>query len=449
MKNSRWYLYIVFLIPLILLLISGCIDLDLDITINSDRSGKFGMRVAASDPYYNEFVDEIIEDVLLQDSSARISESYRDNKKVADIELSFQDVSELSAQGFHISHTYSENNHYVEIQEIHGVPVSISLNMPGRIISSNGKASGSRVTWDRAYMNEPYWAESEEAVSLETIFEILVPLLPIIIIAVILLVVSINLLLKFRNKKRMIIPRKIVQSKARNYCRNCGMKVEQGERFCGNCGHPRESNKGLIQSKTYLPQKPFPVFPLIIALVLVVGIVAVLIIINTNDDDLVDKQTDDGFTTENDSKAYSDIDFDEEKEDDSIVTMEETVQDGVTEPETADEKPMSDGIDETEPEDEEPLIEYASIRWDGGMYEGQLKDGVPHGYGSWKDPTGKTYVGDFLQGEMTGYGKMIFPGGEKYIGDFLNGKGHGQGKMIHPDGRSISGTWINGNYQGD
>ena len=446
MGKNRWLLSMIFFILLILFLLSGCVDMELDITLNSDRSGKADMTVTASDPFYNGFVDDIIEDVLRKDSSARITESYINNKKVADIELSFQDVSELSAQGFYISHDHYDDKHYVEIGEIHGVPVSITLNMPGRIISSNGNSSGSRVTWEKAYMSEPYWAESEEAALPQATLASLGPLLFIVI----LVILSITLVIYLRSKgKRKVVPRNIALSKTGNYCRNCGMKVEQAERFCANCGHPQESKEGLIQSDTHFPQKSFPVFPLIISLVFVVGIVAGLIIINTNDDDLVDEQADDGFTTENDSTAYSDINFDEEKEDDSIMSMEDTVQDGITEPETGDEKPMSDGSDEPESEDEEPLIEYGSVPWDGGTYEGQLKDGVPHGYGEWGDPTGKTYVGDFVEGEMTGYGTMVFPDGEKYVGDFLNGKGHGQGVMTHPSGRRVSGTWINGEYQGD
>ena len=103
--------------------------------------------------------------------------------------------------------------------------------------------------------------------------------------------------------------------------------------------------------------------------------------------------------------------------------------------------------EEPEPEDNEDFPEEnESIPWDGGIYIGPLKNGVPHGYGEWSNSDGKTYFGDFIEGKMTGQGIMVFPGGEKYVGDFLDGKGHGQGKMTHPDGRNISGTWINGVY---
>ena len=398
--------------------------MELDITINSNSSGKANITIAATDPFNNGFVDEIIEDIRYKDPQAKIKESYNGLNKVAEIKFSFQDVSELSEYGFYISHNRYDDKHYVEINENTGVPVKLTLNMPGRIISSNGNYSGSRVTWEKAYMSEPYWAESEESGvgSLATVLQI-----------VILVIILTVLILYFWSKKSKVVSSNLGISKHSRYCRNCGMKVAQTERFCANCGHPQEISEGLTRSHGDFSKTAFPVLPLIIAFVFIAGIATVLIIINTSDDDPVAKQTDSTSQVTNELGADY-LGYGENEENNSILELEGSFPDGIT---------------ESESEDEEPSIEYGTISWDGGMYDGQLKDGVPHGYGSWDNPAGKTYVGYFVEGEMTGYGTMVFPGGEKYVGYFLNGKGHGQGVMTHPDGRWVSGTWINGEYKGN
>ncbi len=98
-----------------------------------------------------------------------------------------------------------------------------------------------------------------------------------------------------------------------------------------------------------------------------------------------------------------------------------------------------------EPEPEEPAEQ--TISFQGGTYTGPLKDGQPHGYGTWNHPDGRRYEGDFADGSIEGYGTMTFPGGERYTGFFKNGLAHGEGTMIHPDGRQVSGEWVEGVYQ--
>ncbi|MFO7743594.1 MAG: hypothetical protein R6X31_14925 [Anaerolineae bacterium] len=43
---------------------------------------------------------------------------------------------------------------------------------------------------------------------------------------------------------------------------------------------------------------------------------------------------------------------------------------------------------------------------------------------------------------------MITVDGEEYDGEWKNGKPHGKGIMKHADGQIRRGTWHNGNYKG-
>jgi len=69
----------------------------------------------------------------------------------------------------------------------------------------------------------------------------------------------------------------------------------------------------------------------------------------------------------------------------------------------------------------------------GGVYEGDLLNGKPHGKGKMiKDE--KIYEGDFVNGKLHGKGKMIGINDEVYEGDFVKGELHGKGKITTPGG---------------
>ena len=66
---------------------------------------------------------------------------------------------------------------------------------------------------------------------------------------------------------------------------------------------------------------------------------------------------------------------------------------------------------------------------DGSFYEGTWEDGMPrHGKGTYK------YGGTYNYGENR----------DVYEGEFRDGKFHGQGKLIYKDGSVYEGTWENG-----
>ena len=60
--------------------------------------------------------------------------------------------------------------------------------------------------------------------------------------------------------------------------------------------------------------------------------------------------------------------------------------------------------------------------WQGGRYEGQLRDGEPDGHGVWTLPTGR------------------------YEGEFQNGKPNGEGKLSNANG-VFEGIWTNGCFR--
>ncbi len=115
---------------------------------------------------------------------------------------------------------------------------------------------------------------------------------------------------------------------------------------------------------------------------------------------------------------------------------------------TEDEQPKDDS-EKKESEKDDSSSEFETISWDRGTYEGPLKNGVPHGKGTWVHRDGTSYVGDFYEGRIEGYGEYTFPNGVVYIGELKNGKAHGEGIMIHPDGRRVGRHWVNGVLQED
>ncbi len=143
-----------------------------------------------------------------------------------------------------------------------------------------------------------------------------------------------------------------------------------------------------------------------------------------------------------------DEDSDTETAEQETQQEEEAVEESSTETAQEDTTPVED-TEETEETAEETDPGSDSVAFEGGTYTGPLKDGQPHGQGSWVHPDGRSYTGEFNEGSIEGYGTYTFPGGEQYVGYLRNGRAHGEGTMTHPDGRRVSGIWIHGNLQED
>ena len=91
-----------------------------------------------------------------------------------------------------------------------------------------------------------------------------------------------------------------------------------------------------------------------------------------------------------------------------------------------------------------------------GKYEGQVKDGKPHGQGIIhfaydNEYHGETYEGTFKEGVIHGSGTMIWTGpfaGERYEGEHRDGEPNGQGTYYGASGNRYEGEFRDGLHHG-
>ena len=71
-----------------------------------------------------------------------------------------------------------------------------------------------------------------------------------------------------------------------------------------------------------------------------------------------------------------------------------------------------------------------------GVYAGQLKGMIFHGYGTYESYTvgGTSYEGEWKDGAYHGQGTLTFANGSKIVGQFKNGSLYGEGVTICADG---------------
>ena len=90
------------------------------------------------------------------------------------------------------------------------------------------------------------------------------------------------------------------------------------------------------------------------------------------------------------------------------------------------------------PADSDGLMTFA----DGSTYEGTFVDGQMQGFGTYRWARGDVYVGTFTAGSISGNGRMYWvETNTTYTGSIEQGQMHGLGKLIWPDGRSYIGTF--------
>lgn len=78
---------------------------------------------------------------------------------------------------------------------------------------------------------------------------------------------------------------------------------------------------------------------------------------------------------------------------------------------------------------------------DGSHYEGETRNGVPHGQGVKTWPDGRLYEGEWSEGLMHGQGVLAHPLGFGYEGELRDGLMHGRGVYTTPDGQRYEGEW--------
>lgn len=132
--------------------------------------------------------------------------------------------------------------------------------------------------------------------------------------------------------------------------------------------------------------------------------------------------------------------------------------------------PKGAGRPARETSDSTGELEWCPAEWvdgkNGDVYEGQKKDGVPHGYGvqiqasseimfegQWKEgrPNGWgiisdkyhriIYAGEFLDGQFHGTGTYFNKNGDIYDGDWKENSCHGKGTYTCARGSKYSGQW--------
>ena len=80
---------------------------------------------------------------------------------------------------------------------------------------------------------------------------------------------------------------------------------------------------------------------------------------------------------------------------------------------------------------------------DGKRFEGELRDGLPHGAGIVTSPDGTRYEGEFREGKMHGQGVVSHPDGIRYAGEFRDGEPMGflNGMLNHARGIGSRSSW--------
>jgi hypothetical protein len=85
---------------------------------------------------------------------------------------------------------------------------------------------------------------------------------------------------------------------------------------------------------------------------------------------------------------------------------------------------------------------------DKTRYEGNFKDGLPHGQGTKKWSSGDCYEGEWRNGARHGTGKATYTSGAQYSGDFEDGLFQGKGRFTWQDGTYYEGEWSSGREHG-
>ena len=81
-------------------------------------------------------------------------------------------------------------------------------------------------------------------------------------------------------------------------------------------------------------------------------------------------------------------------------------------------------------------------------YKGEIKNGIPNGFGIQTYKNGDTYFGEHKNGYPNGKGRAIYSDGAIYLGEYKKGKFHGLGKFIWKDGFYHEGEFKNGTPHG-
>lgn len=80
-------------------------------------------------------------------------------------------------------------------------------------------------------------------------------------------------------------------------------------------------------------------------------------------------------------------------------------------------------------------------------YEGEIHNGIEHGYGTFIYSNGDKYIGEILFGKLDGYGIYYYKSGAKYTGFFSYNRRHGIG-TFEDENNIYKGQWRNDKKHG-
>lgn len=96
-----------------------------------------------------------------------------------------------------------------------------------------------------------------------------------------------------------------------------------------------------------------------------------------------------------------------------------------------------------------PYGEGELVDAEGFIYRGRFVDGLFEGQGEASWANGQQYTGDFKAGKFDGEGIYNWPDGKIYQGGYRDGKRHGKGSILTADGSRIEAFWTDGKVNGD
>ncbi len=85
----------------------------------------------------------------------------------------------------------------------------------------------------------------------------------------------------------------------------------------------------------------------------------------------------------------------------------------------------------------------------GDWYEGDFKNDVKHGKGTFTYRNGDKYIGDFKDDVKNGKGSFMFRDGDRYAGEFRNDVMGGKGSMLYKNGNRYVGDFRSGLKNGN
>ena len=81
---------------------------------------------------------------------------------------------------------------------------------------------------------------------------------------------------------------------------------------------------------------------------------------------------------------------------------------------------------------------------DGCTYRGYWRLNLQEGVGTAEYPVGSSYQGEWRRGKFDGQGVLECAGGTKYEGGWRGGRRWGKGKLVLPSGLEYDGEWLDG-----